>query len=290
MLKLERILCPIDFSEASAKAYDYAYSIALHYNATLYLQHTVELLARAYPYFTFPDTLYEDMTRSAEQRLGDMISDSSRKGVQTKMAVQTGFPADAILAFAKDRDMDMIVMSTHGRRALDRLIMGSVTEHVLRRASCPVLAVRRPAHDFVNTSKSQDPISLKKLLVCTDFSKPSETALQYALSLAQEYNAELSMLHVLEDVPESKANLAVEEVRRKLESLIPDDARNWCTIKPVIRMHGKAYQEIIQFAVEQQTDLAVLGVRGRSAVDMAIFGSTTNRVLQLGPCPVLVVQ
>lgn len=291
MLKIERILCPIDFSAPSAKAYEYACSLARRYDATLYLQHTIETLIQAYPYYAFPGTVYKDMIKGAEDRLRKMVNDPLTKKVRTEVTVQVGFAADSILAFAEDLRADLIVMGTHGRRALDRLVMGSVTEHVVRRALCPVLAVRKPAHDFINPTSEAEPVLLRKILFCTDFSKAAEAALGYALSIAQEYNAELSLLHVLEETFEAKRGPAEEEeAQLKLEALIPADAHNWCAIKPVVQTGAKPYEEIIQFAVQHQTDLAVLGVRGRSAVDMAIFGSTTNRVLQLGPCPVLVVQ
>lgn len=293
MLKIERIICPVDFFEASAKAYDYAYSLALRYGAKLYVEHVIDLLAAAYPYYNFPDVaannIYWDMSKGADERLHRMVKEHAVDGIQAEMVVHKGFVPDSILAFAENQRADLLVMGTHGRRGLDRLAMGSVTEHVLRRAPCPVLAVRRPSHDFVNPERPQDPVRLQKILLCTDFSKCAGTALKYALSLAQEYNAELTLLHVLEALPESKAPRAMEEARRRIEDLVPADARDWCTAKAAVRI-GKPYEEIIQLAVEQQTDVAVLGVRGRSAADLAIFGSTTHRVLQLGPCPVLAVQ
>ena len=293
MLKIERILCPVDFFEASAKAYDYAYSLALRYGAKLYVEHVIDVLASAYPYYNFPDlaanNIYWDMSKGADERLHKMVKDHAVDGIQAEMVVHKGFVPDSILAFAQNQHADLIVMGTHGRRGLDRLVMGSVTEHVLRRARCPVLAVRRPSHDFVNPEQPEEPVHLRKILLCTDFSKCAGTALKYALSLAQEYNAELTLLHVLEVFPEYKASMVMEEARRKLEALVPADARNWCTVKTAARI-GKPYEEIIQAAVEQQTDVAILGVRGRNAADLAIFGSTTYRVLQLGPCPVLAVQ
>jgi universal stress protein A len=98
------------------------------------------------------------------------------------------------------------------------------------------------------------------------------------------------LLHVLEDLPqEEEFTASSARLIRKLEAPVPGDARNWCSVKSVVRV-GKPYQEIIQLAIEDQTDLVILGVRGRSAVDLAIFGSTTHRVLQLGPCPVLAVH
>lgn len=293
MLNIERILCPVDFSDGSAKAYDYAYSLALRYRAKLYVEHVIDLLAGSYPYYNFPDlaanNIYWDMSKGADERLHKMVEHHAVDGVQAEMVVHKGFVPDSILTFAKSQGVDLIVMGTHGRRGLDRLVMGSVTEHVLRRAHCPVLAVRRPAHDFVNPEQTQEPVRLQRILLCTDFSKCANSALKYALSLAQEYNAELTLLHVLEAFPEEKAPMVMEEARRKLDALVPGDARNWCTARTTVRT-GKPYEEIIQLAVEQQADVAVLGVRGRSAVDLAVFGSTTQRVLQLGPCPVLAVK
>lgn len=293
MLKIERILCPVDFFEASAKAYDYAYSLALRYGAKLYVEHVIDLMASAYPYYKIPDlaanSIYWDMSKGADERLCKMVKDHAADGIQAEMVVHKGFVPDSILDFAQNQHADLIVMGTHGRRGLDRLAMGSVTEHVLRRAPCPVLAVRRPSHDFVNPEQPDEPVHLRRILLCTDFSKCAGTALKYALSLAQEYNATLTLLHVLEVFPESKAQMVMEETRRKLEALVPADARDWCSAKAAVRV-GKPYEEIVQVAVEQQADVAVLGVRGRSAADLAIFGSTTHRVLQLGPCPVLAVQ
>lgn len=294
MLKIERILCPVDFFEASAKAYDYAYSLSLRYGAKLYVEHVIDVLASVSPYHNFPDlaanNIYWDMSKGADERLHKMVKNHAIDGIQAEMVVHKGFVPDSILAFAQNQHADLIVMGTHGRRGMDRLVMGSVTEHVLRKAPCPVLAVRKPSHDFVNPEHSQEPVHLKKVLLCTDFSTCAGAALKYALSLAQEYNAELTLLHVVEHFPEEKSRRVVEEARRALEALVPADARNWCTVKTAVRIDGRPYEEIIQVAIEQQADVAVLGVRGRSAADLAIFGSTTYRVLQLGPCPVLAVQ
>jgi nucleotide-binding universal stress UspA family protein len=98
------------------------------------------------------------------------------------------------------------------------------------------------------------------------------------------------MLHVLEEVPSlTKTEEALAEATEQLEKLIPPDARKACRIKTMVRI-GKPYREIIQFALEAQTDLVTMGVRGRGAVDRAVFGSTTYRVMQLGPSPVLAVH
>jgi nucleotide-binding universal stress UspA family protein len=293
MLKIERILCPMDFSEFSARAYGYAQSLAKRYAARLYVEHVVQPLGTAYPYYVFPDTvnkMYGDVADEAKQHLQKFVTLHTRDGIQTDFAVETGPVAQCILSFSETHAIDLIVMGTHGRQGVDHLTMGSVTEKVLRKAQCPVLAVRRPAHDFVSPEKEEEPVRLQKILFCSDFSQPSQRALTYAISLGMEYNAELTLLHVLENVPKcDDLEAETERILQQLGQPIPPDARNWSTIKSVVRI-GKPYQEIIQLALEARIDLVIMGVRGRSALDLALFGSTTHRVLQLGPCPVLAVR
>ena len=293
MVKIERILCPTDFSDISAKAYDYATSLARHYSAKLFLEHVVQPVTAAYPYYAFPDAvneMYWNLSEHAGEQLREMVKTHAWNGTHPEVVVQTGMVADSILSFAAKQTVDLIVMGTHGRRGIDRLTMGSVTERVLRKAQCPVLAVRNPLHDFVTVEKGKDPVQLRKIIFCTDFSEHSTRALSYAFSLAMEYNADLTLLHVLDDIPGgAELRDATVKAVHELEKPIPAEARNWCSIKTSVRV-GKPYQEIVQLALESQADLVVMGVRGRSPLDLALFGSTTQRVIQLGSCPVLVVH
>ncbi|HUI43982.1 MAG TPA: universal stress protein [Terriglobia bacterium] len=294
MLKIERIVCPVDFSEYSTRAYDYAYSLAKHYGAKLLLEHVVQPLTMAYPNYSFPDSMafdvFSSLSADAEKRLAELVRNRSWNGVQPQWSIERGMVPDAILSFAEEQSADLIVMGTHGRRGLDRLTMGSATEKVLRRAHCPVLAVRKPSHDFVTPGERRDPVHLRKILFCSDFSENSRRASDYAFSLAMEYNAEITLLHVLEDLPASAdLQAATREAVESLRKVMPPDANNWCRVKCTVRI-GKPYQEIVQLALEAQSDLVILGVRGRSALDLALFGSTTHRVIQLGTCPVLAVH
>ena len=195
---------------------------------------------------------------------------------------------DLILGLADAQAVNLIVMGTHGLGGLDHLTLGSVTEKVLRKARCPVLAVRKPAHAF--SGGDPDLIHLHRILYCTDFSDHSEQAWDHAVSLAAEYHAELTALHVLENLA-SSADIESEtaKVLERLEKRISPEARKNGMTKAAVRI-GKAYQQIIELALESQTDLIVMGVRGRHALDLVVFGSTTYRVVQLGPCPVLVVH
>ena len=292
MVKFERILCPVDFSEFSAKACEYAYSLAKQYQATLFLQHAVQPPQVLYEYGAFPtpDISMYTASQEAETRLSEFARSHGRGGVAPKLIVQEGVLPDAILAIADRNQVDLIVMGTHGRQGFNHLTLGSVTEKVLRRARCPVLAVRKPEHDFITREGSADPVRLRKILYCTDFSDYARHALGYAFSLAMEYEAEITLLHVLDKGGSRKS---LEErtatASRRLEKLVPDDVRNWCSVTAAVRA-GLPYHEIVRLAIEAQTDLITMGVRGRGSLDLALFGSTTHRVLQVGPCPVLAVH
>jgi nucleotide-binding universal stress UspA family protein len=293
MPKIERILCPIDFSEFSEKAYDYAQSLAWHYKATLFLQHVIDSLTPLYPYHAYPDA-YNEMCRNlragAERQLEEFAEKHARHGILPQCKVEDGVTSDLILGFADAQAVNLIVMGTHGLRGIDHLTLGSVTEKVLRKAHCPVLAVRKPVHELVTTRGEPDVIQLRRILYCTDFSDCSERAFDDAVSLAAEYNAELTLLHVLEGIADSAdIENEIAKVMESLEKRISPETSKNCVTKAVVRI-GKAYQQIIELALESQTDLIVMGVRGRHALDLALFGSTTYRVVQLGPCPVLVVH
>jgi len=184
----------------------------------------------------------------------------------------------------------VIVMGTHGRRGFDRLMLGS-TDRVMRMAPCPVLAASKPPHDSVAAAKERGGVHhLSRILFCADFSENSERALKYAISATAEYDAELTLLHVLEEVPSpAKTEEAIATATQQLDKLIPQEGRKTFKIKTAVRI-GKPYMQIIQFVVEAQIDMVTMGVSGRGALDRAVFGSTTYRVMQLGPCPVLAVH
>jgi len=169
-------------------------------------------------------------------------------------------------------------------------MLGSVTDRVMRKAPCPVLVVRNPPRDPMATEEGRPVHRLRQILYCTDFSENSERALNYAISATEEYDAELTLVHVLEDVPNpAKTEKAIAAATEQLDKLIPREGRRALKIRTAVRI-GKPYQQIIQLAAGEQIDMVAMGVRGRGALDLAVFGSTTYRVMQLGPCPVLAVQ
>ena len=168
-------------------------------------------------------------------------------------------------------------------------MLGSVTDRVMRSATCPVLAVCCPPPDSMAADIGQGHgHHLSRILFCADFSENSERVSDYAMSVTAEYDAELTLLHVLEEVASpAKTEEAIATATEQLNKLIPSERRQTLKIRTVVRI-GKPYRQIIQFALEAQIDLVAMGVRGRGSLDLAVFGSTTYRVIQLGPCPVLV--
>jgi len=287
---IRRILCPTDFSEFSDMAFRYALSIAQHYRGKLFVEHVVE--SWQHPEAAFVPAHYyvefrSHLLRQGQEELQKFVENHANNGIRPEPVVDQGIAADSILAFAEAQEVDLIVMGTHGRRGFDRLMVGSVTERVLRKASCPVLAVHKPSRDFLSL-REQDPIRLNRILFCTDFSENSRRALGHALSLTAEYNAELTLLHVLKDIP--GASIIDEAIAlEQLDNLIPPERPKAGRIRSIVR-RGSAYEQIIQFSLETQPDIVIMAVRGHGSLNLAVFGSTTYRVIQLGPCPVLAVH
>lgn len=293
MPKLERILCPVDFSEFSVCAYRHATSLAQHYGATLYVQHVVELWRHPAACFATPES-YEQFRRSLEdegqQKLLAFLKQWRPEGFEPQHVVWEGKAPDSILTHAEAEHMDLIVMGTHGRRGFDRLMVGSVTERVIRNASCPVLVVRGPSHGLQASGKEWNPVELRRILCCTDFSSNSRPVLEYASYLAAQYGSELILAHVLESTPHAAAfDETVAAAKERLTALLPAEGRDAGRHTAIVRV-GKPYEQIITLCAETQCNLVVMAVRGGNAMDLSIFGSTTHRVIQLGPCPVLVVR
>lgn len=294
MLKIKLILCPIDFSEFSTRAYRYALSIAEHYRARVMALHVVELWRYPSASFAASAQLYDEfcqaLSESGKGQLQQFVNKHADDEIKPELVVHQGMAADSILSFAQAQKADAIVMGTHGQRGYDRLMLGSVTNRVMRTAPCPVLVVCNAPRESTTADKEGRVHRLRQILFCTDFSENSERALSYAISATEEYDAELTVLHVLEDVPSpAKTDKAIAAATAQLDRLIPPEARKTLKTKTAVRI-GKPYRQIIQLALETQTDMVAMGVHGRGALDLAVFGSTTYRVMQLGPCPVLAVR
>ena len=303
MLTLQRIVCPIDFSESSRLALTYGKAISSWYEAPLTLFHVcadLPVFEIGSPYGHSPSTavMVEEaqlahrrvaVRQFAETEIGDAAID---------VIVREGSDVKAeILKEAVAHDGTLIVMGTHGRAGIEHMLLGSVTEKVLRHSPCPVLVV--PPHAAPAQSGSSG--TFKRIVCAIDFSTSSLLALNGALELAQEADARLTLLHVIEfpsalreivfstDADVDRVHAAAEaEYLRRLRALVPARARTYCTVTTRVN-EGKPAREIEQVALDEQADLIVMGVHGRGAVDLMVFGSNTNAVVRRAACPVLVV-
>ena len=190
-------------------------------------------------------------------------------------------------------------MGTHGRSGLEHLVLGSVTEKVIRKARCPVLTVPRGMTDAVPAST----VLFKRILCATDFSEASIRALDYAMTLAQEADAHLTVMHVVEVTPAPQSDVesaleskmlgayvaaAAADRAGRLKDLIPDTVHTYCTVDTKLAI-GKAYREILRVASEQSTELIVLGAHGRTISEL-LFGSTAHQVVRQARSPVLTIR
>jgi nucleotide-binding universal stress UspA family protein len=294
---LKRILCATDFSDFSNHAIPYGIALAREFKARLYVSHVIDISSAAI-YGEAVFALEEQQTRMTNYAHKEMTRLMGQETLDWEPLITVGNPANEIARLAADKQVDLAIAASHGRSGLKRVILGSVTERLMRTLPCPLWVVRSPELGFA-TSATQA-IQIKKLLVGCDFSPDSSLALEYGLSLAQEFQAELHLAHVVEpplyddlikpsESGETFGQKLRKTVQEKLASMVPDEARTWCN--PVTTLlAGQPHEELVKYAVVNGIDLIVLGVRGHSLVETLFVGSTTDRVLRNSPCPVLSVQ
>lgn len=310
MLNITRVLCPVDLSEASRHALEQATILAGWFGARLtvlhvYTQVFLPASGLATPGYVGDVVLSPDEEARLVAQVEQFAAPARVHGLDVDVIVEPGSPVPRILARAHEVPVDLIVMGTHGATGFERLVLGSVTEKVLRKSSCPVLTV--PPRALATSA-----VPFKHILCAVDFSESSITALGAALSVAQEADADITIVHVVDwpvhdtpppsitGVPDVAAGAMVfdlEGYRRVLESdaihrlgaLVPGDAREWCTPRTRV-LHGKPHVELLREAAEAHADLIVIGVRGRNPLDLMLFGSTANQVVRQATCPVLTVR
>jgi nucleotide-binding universal stress UspA family protein len=298
MVAIERILCPIDFSDASRHALEHAVAFAKWYESQITALYVYQSEFFLEPPILFAERSHGPKSEAAERQsrqeeLRRWLEPAAAAGVKTDVHVGEGSPVSSILEQASSMTADLIVMGTHGRGGFDRAMLGSVTEKVLRKARCPVLTVP-PADVAVGK------IPYTRLLCPLDFSEPSLAALELALSLAEESDAQLTLLHVFDWPPDDELlverfdaatlhRVLEQPALGRLEALVPEEARVWC--KPTTKVaYGKPYRKILEVAATDASDLIVIGVHGRNALDLTLFGSTTNQVVRRASCPVLTLR
>jgi len=297
-VEIKSIICTTDFSDFSYNAIPYGIALAKEFGAKLYVCHVIDLSSAAMYGEIIADTV-EQQNRIMGYTLEHLKRIIGEQPVDWEPLITVGHTADEIASVAEEKNVHLVISATHGRSGLKRLILGSVTQRLMRTLPCPLLLVRGPESDFVASENHE--IRLKKILVGCDFSPDSDLAFQFGLSLAQEFQAELHLAHVI--APPVYKDLLKrsikseekyqEDLREKLNeeitNMVPDEARIWCTPQTTL-LAGQPQEELMKYAVVNRIDLIVLGVRGHSLIEKWFVGSTTDLLARQAPCPVLSVQ
>ena len=297
MIQINRILCPIDFSEISRRALHHAMAVARWYEASVTVLHVFTNV----PNMDVPGVPLADPNRELLTGRMQVFTGETPPEVPVHFVARCASDVRAeILAHAQMLRADLIVIGSHGRSGVDRLLLGSVTEKVVRKSPSPIMVVppHVPDTDAPGLTHGVRP----RILCAVDFSEASLGALEYAISLAEEADAELTLFHSIEIPPELReplpvpADFNVDQCHaaaeaaclQRLRELVPPSARTYCQVKTAVT-EGAAYRQLLRLSAEQPTDLIVMGVHGRGAVDLLLFGSNTARVIRAATCPVLIV-
>ena len=296
MIEFKQILCPVDLSESSTRSFAHAAALANWYEAQLTVLHVVPTFEPTPIRGQLGETVYVDQP-SREQIIEEMRRFLDLPGSSSvRIAAEPGDPRTTIIDQALSNGTDLIVMGTHGRRGFRRLLLGSVTEAVLREAPCPVLTVPPQAQTGVSRE-----IAFKRIVCPIDFSPSALQALGFALNLARQADGRVTLLHVIEwlaeEEPRADAHFNIPEYRRymiadtqeRLRRLVAEESRTWVEIDPVL-VFGRAHREILRTAEAKPADLIVMGAQGRGGLGLALFGSSTQEVVRGATCPVLTVR
>ncbi|MBG0778895.1 MAG: universal stress protein [Desulfotignum balticum] len=319
----KKIMCAVDFSEFTNLTLSYGQALAKEFEAHLTLCHVVSnmvLMSSAGQAYIASEKIEAERRQDAASRLEDI---GKTLDMDCDTMVTTGHPADELTRIAEETGVDMVVAATHGGSGVKRFLVGSVTDRLVKTLSCPVLVLHGKAEPGVLPGDRKK--LLNRILVGCDFSPDSSLAFQYGLSLAQEFETQLFLAHVVRPTehvefssadyikvqegdylgwnrsdylgltrqandPDAQRHDALRErLERQLARMVPEESRHWCTPVTAV-LEGEPYQELLTFAEKNQVDLIVLGVRGHSLLEKFLVGSTTERVISRSDCPVLAVR
>lgn len=281
MHAIKHVLCPVDFSAPSAQALRCAAAFSAVVGAELTI-----LYVRAVGH-------QRDLTETSDTSLAAFAATVVGREPSHRLLERRGEPVTEILHAAVNAASDLIVMGTHGRTGLQRLLLGSVAERVIRRSPTPVMTIP-PAMAL----RAGDALRLARVLCAVSLSEPSSRAVGYASSIAAAAGAHLVLAHALEWSEESDPHAgngspvlpsSEADAMARLGELVTDDVRARCHPELVVG-YGPPADEILRVVRERDVDLVVLGVQRRNPIDLAVFGSTAQRLLRDGACAVLTVR
>ncbi|MCB0258491.1 MAG: universal stress protein [Calditrichaeota bacterium] len=295
-MEIKKILVPVDFSEYSDEALVLAVQMARHYQARMTLAHVVVY---------FPDEFEEEASYQqyqavmvqraarAEQKLKQQAGKHAAEGVKVDHVVLHGSsPADALQEYIDSQTFDLVIMGTRGWNRVRQTAQGSVSELTVRRAPIPVMTVQK------NSQKND---RIQRILVPVDFSIYSRQALEYAISIAQKYDAKLVLIHVVEqevypafyddrvesifEVDQNLTNSVIANLHDFVADLVDGSL-----VEAFVVREGVAHKEIVSYVNEQSVDLLVIATHGLTGLEYLLLGSTAEKVIRWAVCPVLTIK
>ena len=286
-VRFRNVLFATDFSSAAAHAIPFVKRIAKHYDANLVALHVrppaVNPMTQP-P--TWPDE--ETMRKKNEELRGKLLDTFA--GIRTSALIEEGDIQSRLRAAIEKNNVDLVVIGTRGRTGLGKLLLGSVAEEIFRTVTCPVLTVG-PRSDSFRGANGE----FREILFATDFTSESQAAAAYAVSLAQEFQARLTLLHVVPE-PEAGDLVSAADVTRAekelLRKLVPEEAQAWCKPEYFV-VHGNPADRILDLAHVRESDLIVMGVKQKGGVPGAATHlpiATAHKIVSHAECPVLTVR
>ena len=298
------ILVPTDFSPISLKALEYACTLGTAFGAILHLLHVNDITLEA-PTLAALSPPGREITTRLLRRLDSIADEVSAPTRGLRRHVRTGKAFREVCQAARDLSAHLIVTATHGYSGLQRILLGSTTERIVRHSPCPVLIVREHQREFVparpqKRARTRRRICLDRILVPTDFSEHSRRALRYALAFAKQFGAEVILLHAIyphyyasnPDYFSSDYGSLLDEAHRtakaEMAKFVQVTSFNGVSFKTRIE-EGHPVQNILDVAKEWDADLIVTSTHGRTGLEHVLIGSTAEQVVRYAKCPVLVI-
>ena len=297
-MRIKRILFPTDLSRLSNAALPLAAAMARERKAELLVLHVQEP-PTAYALGEWGSGPLEPDPGWLQQVLNNIKPSDATIPCLHKLVI--GNPAREIVLTAKNDDIDLIIMGTHGRTGLARMLMGSVAEKVVRRAICPVMTLKQPAAWSFEGNSSASSAQLpdargKTILLAVDFSRTSDAAFLEATALARDWRAWLIIAHVeqplaayggAEVLDSYVLDACSDALKKRLERIRPPEPEIPCTHRLT---NGDPADEIVRIAGEEKADLIVMGTHGHTGVARVLLGSVAEKVVRQAPCPVLTLK
>lgn len=301
VLSVKNVLFATDFSPTSESALPYATAICRRFRSTLHLVHVLSeaslLMMTGGVDYVSMGTIYEDAHNEAKDKL-DQIA-ARFETIPHHNYVRHGVVWKNLAEIIEQNEIDLIVVGTHGRTGLSKLVLGSVAEDILRHASCPVLTVgpnvcgraKLPAYQNQGSDLAPVELELRHILFATNFAKDAARMAQEAALLADEFHARLTLMHVMEDYTRlgSKPE-PIEESLQKLRELIPTTAELQYIPETLLEF-GQAPERILKAAEVREADMIVLGARAHSEISSThLPWSAAHHVIAQAHCPVLTIR